>query len=114
MGTRVLQAWTPQNTSSTIPMLSNANSNNETRFSSYFVESGDYLKLRTAQLGYTLPKTLIERIRIQQMRIYVIGENVFTLFKKSGKDAFTAMDPSLPGSTYPQPTNVTVGLNLLF
>lgn len=114
MGRRVLDAWTPQNTGSTIPMLSNANSNNETRFSTYFVQSGDYLKLRSAELGYTIPKRILDKIHLQSFRVFVIGGNLFTIFKKSGKDAFTAMDPSLPGSTYPQPTNITFGVNVSF
>ncbi|MBE7171631.1 MAG: TonB-dependent receptor [Williamsia sp.] len=112
MGSRVLDAWTPQNKTSTIPMLSNANSNNETRFSSYYVESGDYFKLRTAELGYAVPQKLIDRARIQHCRVFVLGGNLFTIFRKGEKDSFTAMDPALPGSTYPVPTSVTFGLNL--
>ena len=113
-GTRVLKAWTPQNTSSNIPALSNGNANNETRLSSYFIERGDYFKLRSAELGYTLAKTILNRAKIQNVRVFFVGTNLFTIFKKSGKDAFTGMDPSLPGNIYPQATNVTVGLNLSF
>lgn len=112
MGKRVLEAWTLQNKNSNIPALSNANSNNETRFSTYFVERGDYFKLRSAELGYTLPKRLVDRAKIENLRIFFIGTNLFTLFKKSGKNAFTGMDPSLPGNIYPQATNITFGLNL--
>ncbi|MFL5742981.1 MAG: SusC/RagA family TonB-linked outer membrane protein [Flavisolibacter sp.] len=112
MGRRVLEAWTPQNTSSTIPALSNANSNNETGFSTYFVESGDYFKLRSAELGYSLPKRMMDRVKIQNLRFFFIGTNIFTIFRKSGKGAFTGDDPSLPGNIYPQATNVTFGLNL--
>lgn len=112
MGTRVLQSWTPQNTTSTIPALSNANSNNETRFSTYFIERGDYLKLRSAELGYSVPQRLTDKFRIENLRVFFIGTNLFTLFKKSGKDSFTGQDPSLPGNIYPQATNVTFGLNL--
>ena len=113
-GKRVLKAWTPQNTSSTIPALSNGNANTETRFSTYFVERGDYFKLRSAELGYSIPKFLLDRAKIQNLRIFFVGTNLFTTFKKSGKDAFTGMDPSLPGNIYPQATNVTLGLNLSF
>ena len=112
MGTRVLQAWTPQNSGSTIPALSNANSNNETRFSTYFVERGDYLKLRSAELGYDIPKRWLDKARIEELRIFFVGTNLFTVFKKSGSQAYTAQDPSLPGSIYPQATNVTFGLNI--
>ena len=114
MGRRVLEAWTPQNTGSTIPMLSLVNANNETRTSTYFIQSGDYIKLRNAVLGYTLPKELTSKVNIQQVRVFVLGENLVTVFKKKGKNAYTAMDPSLPGNPYPLPTGITFGLNLTF
>jgi TonB-dependent starch-binding outer membrane protein SusC len=114
MGRRVLQAWTPQNPTSTIPALSNATSNQETRSSTYFMERGDYLKLRTAQLNYTIPKNLTEKIKAQSLRVFLIGENLFTYFNKNGKRAYTGPDPSLPGTIYPQTTNVTLGVNLSF
>lgn len=113
-GTRLLNAWTPQNTSSTIPMLSNANSNNENRFSSYYVERGDYFKIRSAELGYTLPQKMAAKAHLTSLRVFVLGTNLFTIFNKSATDAYTAEDPSLPGSVYPQPRNVTFGLNITF
>jgi len=115
MGTRVLDAWTPQNTSSTIPMLSLIDANSEiSRFSSYFVESGDYFKLRTAELGYTLPQALLKKINIEQIRVYALAENCIMIFKKKGKDAYHAMDPEDPGSAYPRPVNISIGLNVTF
>ncbi|HZG23607.1 MAG TPA: SusC/RagA family TonB-linked outer membrane protein, partial [Chitinophagaceae bacterium] len=115
MGTRVLKAWTPQNTSSTIPKLTLVDANGElSRFSSYFVESGDYFKLRNAQVGYTFSKTTIQRVGIQQLRVYLLAENTILLFRKKGKNAFTAMDPEDPGSLYPKPVNYSVGINLAF
>ena len=95
MGTRVLQSWTPQNTTSTIPALSNANSNNETRFSTYFIERGDYLKLRSAELGYSVPQRLTDKFRIENLRVFFIGTNLFTLFKKIRK-RFIYRSGSLP------------------
>ena len=96
-------------------MLTLVDANSElSRFSSYFVESGDYFKLRTAQLGYTLPKEMFRKLGIQQLRVYGLAENSILIFKKKGKDAFTAMDPEDPGSLYPKPVNYSLGLNLTF
>ncbi|MEJ7738015.1 MAG: TonB-dependent receptor [Chitinophagaceae bacterium] len=115
MGKRVLNAWTPQNTSSTIPMLTLVDANSElSRFSSYFAQNGDYFKLRTVQLGYTLSKTILQKIGMQQLRIYALAENSILLFRKKGKDAFTAMDPEDPGSLYPRPVNYSLGVNVTF
>ncbi len=84
------------------------------RFSSYYVESGDYFKLRTAQLGYTLPATTLKTMGMQQLRVYVLTENGLLFFRKKGAGAFTAKDPEDPGSVYPKPVVVSVGLNVTF
>lgn len=115
MGKRVLNAWTPQNANSTIPMLTLVDANSElSRFSSYFVESGDYFKLRSAQIGYTLPRETLSKIRIQQLRVYGLAENSLLIFRKKGAGAFTAEDPEDPGSLYPKPVTFTLGFNLTF
>jgi hypothetical protein len=115
MGKRVLGAWSPQNTKSTIPMLTLVDANSElSRFSSYYVESGDYFKLRTAQLGYTLSKANLKTIGIQQLRIYLLTENGLLFFRKKGPGAFTAEDPEDPGSVYPKPVVGSIGLNVTF
>jgi hypothetical protein len=61
-GVRLLDAWSPSNPDSSIPALSITDSNWESRMSTYFVENGSYLKLRTLQLGYSLPKVYSKRI----------------------------------------------------
>lgn len=113
-GKRVLNAWTPENPTSTIPAVSLVNANDETRISNYFIENGAYLKLRNLQLGYTLPKSVTEALRMDELRIYVLGENLFTIRDKKGTDQFTAPDPENAGNLYPRPTKLTVGVNLSF
>lgn len=115
MGRNVLNAWTPQNTASTIPMLTLVDANSElSRFSSYSVEKGDYFKMRTASLGYNFSKGLIQRVKLQQFRVYILAENFMLIYKKKGNQAYTAMDPEDPGSVYPRPFNLTLGLNMTF
>ncbi len=113
-GARTLDAWTPDNSDSTIPMLSLTDTNNENRASSYFIENGSYLKLRNLQLGYTIPARAIQRLHISSARIYVQGQNLFTLKDKKGNNQFTGVDPELPGFAYPIPTSYTIGINLTF
>lgn len=110
-GKRVLSAWTPQNTSSTIPMLSLVNTNNETRSSNYLLRNGSYFKIRNATLGYTLPKSISQKLNVGMLRIYVMGEN-FVLIKAKGKNAFTGQDPETPGTVYPRPVAYSLGINL--
>jgi len=108
--TRLMNAWTPTNTSSTIPALSFSDLNNEKRFSSYYVEPGSYLKLRNLQLGYSLSSKLINKLKLDKVRMYVSGQNLMTL--KSSK--FTGLDPENPNLAYPISTTFTVGLNVAF
>ena len=75
-GSRVLDAWTPQNPNSNIPALTPIDNNFESRFSTYFIEKGSYLKLRNAQLGYTLPQSVLDRLKMQKLRVFVGGDNL--------------------------------------
>lgn len=109
-GVRLLDAWSPSNPDSSIPALSITDSNWESRMSTYFVENGSYLKLRTLQLGYSLPKVYSKRIGLEQFRLYVSGQNLLTIKSKS----FTGIDPETPGFGYPIPMTFTVGANITF
>ncbi|RDC54197.1 TonB-dependent receptor [Pedobacter chinensis] len=108
-GTRTLDAFTPQNSSSDIPSLTLVDRNNEGRTSTYFLESGSYLKLRNIQLGYNLQNAL-KNLKVQRARVFVQASNVFTIKSKS----YTATDPENPGNAYPIPLITTVGLNVSF
>jgi len=109
-GTRVLDAWTPQNTSSSIPMLTFNDANNEGRRSSYFVENGSYFKMRNIQLGYSLKKLCDKVSWISSADVYLQASNLFTL--KSG--SFSGVDPENSSNAYPRPMVTTVGLNVTF
>ncbi len=108
-GSRVLQAWTPQNTSSTIPALTTVDRNNEGRFSTYFIESGSYLKLRNIQIGYNL-SSAFEKLKVQNARVFIQANNLLTIKSSS----YTAPDPENPGNGFPIPVITTVGLNITF
>ena len=109
-GVRTLDAWSPANPGSDIPALTTADNNNEGRVSSYYIENGSYAKLRTVQLGYNLPKSFTEKIRLERLRLYISAQNLITI--KSGK--FSGVDPENPGFNYPIPLNLTFGLNVGF
>jgi TonB-linked SusC/RagA family outer membrane protein len=113
--TRVLDAWTPTNKSSTIPALSLNNVNDELRMSTYFIEPGQYLKLRNVQIGYNFPKSLSSRLGMEKFYFYVMGENLIMIKSKK----FTGPDPENPdGSSYNnpyvRPQIFKVGLNVTF
>ena len=109
-GTRVLDAWSPSNTGSDIPALTTADTNNEGRLSTYYIENGSFAKLRTIQLGYNIPKSFTDKLHLDRLRVYLSAQNLLTI--KSGK--FTGSDPENPGFNYPIPLNLTFGLNVSF
>ena len=109
-GERLLDAWTTANTGSTIPALSTMNTADEGRASSYFVENGSYLKLRTLQFGYSLPQSLLSKIKLSNARVYVSGQNLLTIKSKS----LTCTDPENPDWNYPLATSVSFGVQIGF
>jgi len=109
-GKRLLDAWTPENSGSTIPALTSTDRNQETRFSTYFIENGAYMKVRNIQLGYTLPKNITDKIRSKGFSVYVSGQNLFTIKAKN----YTGVDPEIPTYGYPIPAIVTFGLKATF
>lgn len=116
-GVEILNAWTPTNTDTDIPALSLTDDNNESRFSSYYVENGSYMKMKYLKLSYALPKNLIKKIGASNLEVYGQVENVFIL------TSYTGLDPEiLPGEygaridngAYPRPRTFTVGVNFQF
>ena len=109
-GVRLLDAWTPANPNSNIPALTTSDTNNEGRVSSYYIENGSYAKLRTIQIGYNMPKQVVNKLHLDRIRLYASAQNLITI--KSSK--FTGADPENPGFNYPIPLNLTFGVNVSF
>jgi TonB-linked SusC/RagA family outer membrane protein len=80
--TSFLDRWTGEGTSTTEPRVTNGGHNYEV--SDRFIEDGSFLRLRNVQVGYTFPAATLEKIRVQNFRLYVSGTNLFTLTKYSG------------------------------
>jgi TonB-linked outer membrane protein, SusC/RagA family len=89
-------------------------------FSDWAVEDGSFLRLNTLTLGYTLPKTLLQKVKIENLRFYVSGYNLFCWTNYSGYDPEvstmrrTNLTPGVDYSGYPKSRQFVVGLNLNF
>ncbi len=109
----VEQAWRPDNTNGKYPRLSiNAPNTNNAYASTFWYQDGKYVRMKSAQIGYTIPKNIVDKIGIENLRVYVEGTNLFTL---SGLPA--GIDPERPGVTngyYPQQRTVMGGLTISF
>ena len=109
-GSRLLNAWTTDNTSSLIPALTTNNTGDEGRASTYFVENGSYMKLRDLSFGYNLPTDVLQRCKLSKLRFYLSGHNLLTIKSKS----LTCKDPENPNWAYPLATSVTFGVQVGF
>ncbi|MGL5788942.1 MAG: SusC/RagA family TonB-linked outer membrane protein, partial [Bacteroidales bacterium] len=81
------------NPNGTLPRATISDPNNNKRASDYYVEKGDYLRLKNLTVGYTFKGEWMQKLRIQNMRVYATAQNLFTITKYSG------LDPEL-GETY--------------
>ncbi|MGX5819791.1 SusC/RagA family TonB-linked outer membrane protein [Chitinophaga lutea] len=105
-------AWSPENKDAAYPRLTANNIANNYVASSFWVRSGAYTRLKNVVLGYTLPKSVVGRAKIQSVRVYVSGQNLVTWDK-----FFPGFDPeqtNTGGEFYPIMKTYTVGLNVNF
>lgn len=117
----VLNYWTPTNTNTTIPRLNGNDKNDNKRISDLYVEDGSYLRLKTLQLGYTLPQNISKKLLMSSLRVYVTGQNLLTFTKYSGSDpeigqisSTNTLSRGVDIGTYPQAQTITAGVNITF
>ncbi|MEX0661314.1 MAG: TonB-dependent receptor [Balneolaceae bacterium] len=85
--TALHDSWTPENQNATAPIQENENSfSTNAAPNSYYVEDGSYLRLKSLQVGYTLPADLLARVGVSNARLFVQGNNLFTITGYSGID----------------------------
>lgn len=102
-----------------MPRLDIADINgNTSTFSDRFVEDGSYLRLKNLQLGYTLPASVGEKIKISSLRFYISADNLLTFTNYSGWDpepvSFGTLNGGVDYGTYPLPRVISLGVNLNF
>ena len=114
----IFNAWTPENHTDVPRNIANDPNGNFSRPSTYFLEDGSYVKLRNAQIGFTLPKSTLQKLGvIQSIRFYANVNNIFTLTGYSG------FDPEIAGSNtsrgvdyglYPHTRTYGAGIDVKF
>ncbi|HMH32972.1 MAG TPA: TonB-dependent receptor [Puia sp.] len=106
-----LDYWTPTHPNAVYPRITTQPTPNNTQTSSWWIRNGAYFRLKTGELGYTLPITVIRSIKIQSARFYLSGQNLLTWSKIKN------FDPEISSSTgqyYPQQKVISIGLNVTF
>lgn len=108
--------WHGEGTSNKLPRYSWTNKNDNLRVSDLYIKDGTYMRLKNIQLGYTLPKTLTNRVFISSLRVYLAAENLLTLTGYKGFEPEISYGNSngIDRGIYPQSRTFTVGFNLNF
>lgn len=114
-----LNRWTGEGSSNSMPRFTwNDANQNWTRISDLYVEDGSYLRVKTMQVGYTLPARLLTSLALQNARIYVSADNLLTFTGYSGFDpeigAQSALDIGIDRGIYPQSRSFRLGLKVTF
>ncbi|WP_111708803.1 SusC/RagA family TonB-linked outer membrane protein [Lutibacter citreus] len=119
-----LNAWTPENTSSNIPRNTLSDPGFNRRMSDFYLENGSYLRLKNAQIGYSLPENVLEKIKIAKVRFYVSATNLFTITDYTGYypeigrggrgNSTKIFNSGVDEGSYPVPRTYQLGLQVSF
>ncbi len=114
--TKILGRWTGDGSTNTYPRVTASDPNrNYGRMSDFYLENGDYARLKLVQVGYSFPANYFQRLGVSKLRLYITAENLFTLTR------YTGYDPEIGGSVYgidkgvyPQARTILGGIQLQF
>lgn len=114
-------AWRGDGTSNTVPRIAQDNANGNYRNSDYYIKDGSFLRLRSLQIGYSLPDILLETMKISNFRLYVGGQNLLTfdnydfgLDPEIGATFGNNLENGVDRGRYPIPRTITLGVNVGF
>ena len=119
--TDIYERWHGEGTSYKLPRLTSASSNNWTRVSDLYIENGDYLKVKNITLGFDFKKAF-KQLPLNQLRLYITGQNLFTFTDYSGMDPEIGFGGEGAASYargidlgyFPSARNIMVGVNIQF
>lgn len=125
----LLDRWTPENPSNTTPRYTWSDVNSNYRVSDLYIENASFLRIRNLQVGYNLPKNILEKIHTSNWRFYFSVENLFTFTKYTGADPEigiksggtsvdindrNSFDVGIDRGIYPQPRIMRLGTSITF
>ena len=111
-------AWTIDNTDTKIPRAVHNDPNLNNRESTRFLENGAYLRLKSLQLGYTIPEQLTSKVGVDRVRLYLSGQNLLTITDYTGLDPeigrSSVLNTGVDRVLYPQTQSVLLGVQVGF
>jgi TonB-linked SusC/RagA family outer membrane protein len=113
-----LNRWTGEGSTNENPRVSLTDPNQNARVSDRFVEDGSFVRIKNLQVGYTLPRAVLSRLKIDKFRVYISAQNLFTITNYSGLDpeigALNALEIGIDRGFYPQARTFLGGIQLAF
>ncbi|OFX32002.1 MAG: hypothetical protein A2W90_07950 [Bacteroidetes bacterium GWF2_42_66] len=103
--------WTPENQDASFPRFAFNETNNE-QTSSFWMRNAAYMRLKNLQVGYSLPQSVIRKIKAQQFRVYLSGQNLLTI--DNFWDGYDVEAPVGNGGYYPQVKTYSIGIDVKF
>ncbi|MBJ7881047.1 SusC/RagA family TonB-linked outer membrane protein [Gelidibacter salicanalis] len=110
-------AWTTSNTNTNIPRAVLGDPNRNSRASTRFLEDGDYLRIKTIQIGYSLSSNVLESLELDKFRVYLTGQDLFTFTNYSGLDpevGGNVLSRGIDNNLYPKYKSIIFGVQLAF
>ena len=117
-GTYMLDRWTGEGTSNTVPRATSGKSINTDEFSDFLVEDASFLRIQNIQVGYTFDQSTIAKIGMEKVRVYISANNVHTFTNYQGYDPSASsgspIGAGIDKGFYPVAATYMLGLNLKF
>jgi TonB-linked SusC/RagA family outer membrane protein len=115
----VLERWTGPGTSDIEPRVNLSDPNQNARISDRFIEDGSYLRLKTLQIAYNLPKAWLDKVKVDRCKLYMTAQNLLTITKYSGLDPEIgavggSLEIGIDRGFYPQARTIIGGISLQF
>ncbi len=120
-----LNAWTPSNTNTNIPRNTQADPGFNRRMSDFYLENGGFFRLRNAQIGYSIPDNILEKIKLEKVRFYLTAINLFTITDYTGyypevgrngrgANGRSILNTGVDEGSYPTPRTFQLGVQVSF
>jgi len=119
----VLNAWTPENQNTMVAQIRDTRAGYVTNVDSHWIKDGSFIRGRNLLLGFTFPQSVLERIKLNKLRIYTSAQNFFLIVDKEligdpevtpirGGDSSNAFSQGMMWHEYPKPTIYMLGLQI--
>lgn len=122
--TTLANSWRPDNQNTDLPRFTTETSDNKWAYTDRWLENGSYMRLKTLDIGYTLPKQFLKKFKLGNVRIYTSMENLFTLTKYSGYTpdlgessvdigtTYNVFSRGIDQGRYPLPRTISFGIQV--